>query len=229
MTKFWRSVMLAVLAILPGLILRIAGIPLAPLTEMLVSGLAILAAGFLLSWGVEAAEEHISRGLALAALALVTVLPEYVIDLYYAFQAGRDPGSDYVQYAAANMTGANRLLVGVGWPVIVLLYWWRRGKRAVELSRDNAVEICFLVFGSVYSFVIVLKERIDWTDFVFLFGLFAAYLWRLGKQPRREDDDEDEEEKLEVGPAAALSALPRSPQFAIIGMLAVVAGAIILI
>lgn len=214
------------LAILPGLAIRLGGLHLAPVADLAVSGLAILAAGFLLSWGVEAAEEHVSRGLALAVLALITVLPEYVIDLYYAFQAGRDPGSDYVQYAAANMTGANRLLVGLGWPVIVLLYWWRSGKRAVELGRNNAVEIGFLAVGSVYSFVIAYKGRIDWSDFVILFALFAAYLWCLGQLPRGEE--EEEEEEAEVGPAAALSALPRARQFTIIGALAVVAGAIIL-
>lgn len=226
MAKFWRSVALAILALLPGLAARLSGIHLAPVVDLAVSGLAILAAGFLLSWAVEAAEEHVSRGLAIAALALVTVLPEYVIDLYYAFQAGRDPASHYIQYAAANMTGANRLLVGLGWPAIALLYWWRADKRAVDLDPSNAVEVCFLALGSVYSFVIVLKGRIDWSDFIILFGLFAAYLWRLGQVPR--EDSGSAEEEAEVGPAAALQVLPRARQFAIIGALAVSAGAVIL-
>lgn len=211
---------------MPGLAARVSGIHLAPVVDLAVSGLSILAAGFLLSWAVEAAEEHVSRGLAIAALALITVLPEYVIDLYYAFQAGRDPASSYVQYAAANMTGANRLLVGLGWPAITLLYWWRAGKRAVDLDPSNAIEVCFLALGSVYSFVIVLKGRIDWSDFVILFGLFAAYLWRLGRAPR--EDGGNAEEEAEVGPAAALQALPRAHQFSIIGALAASAGAVIL-
>jgi hypothetical protein len=37
------------------------------------------------------------------------VLPEYAVDFYYAYAAGQDPSSNYVHYAAANMTGANRL------------------------------------------------------------------------------------------------------------------------
>ena len=229
MMRFWRAVMLAVLGLLPGLYFRFAATPMPPLAELAVSGAAMLSAGFLLSWGVEAAEDHVSRGLALAVLALITVLPEYVIDLYYAFQAGRDPTSNYVQYAAANMTGANRLLVGLGWPTIVLLYWWRSGKRAVELNRGNAVEVSFLAIGSIYSFVIVLKGQIDWSDFVILFALFGAYLWRLGKMPTGDDDDDDEEEGLEVGPAAALSALPRARQFTIIGGLAIAAGTVIML
>ena len=73
--------------------------------------------GFLLSWGAETAEQHIAQGLILAVVALVTVLPEYAVDLYYAYKAGLEgPQSQYVHYAAANMTGANRLLVGLAWP-----------------------------------------------------------------------------------------------------------------
>ena len=228
LTKFIVYVVLAVVTTLPGLTLRLAGVHLPPLMDAMVAGISILAAGFMLSWGVEAAEEHVSRGLALAVLALITVLPEYVVDIYYAFQGGRQPESHYVQFAAANMTGANRLLVGVGWPLIVLLYWWRSGKRSVELARDNAVEVSYLALGSAYSFVIVLKGQIDWFDFLVLFGLFASYLRRLGQLPKEKDDDE-EEEKVEVGPAAVLALLPRQRQFAIIGALAVFAAAVILI
>ncbi len=56
----------------------------------------------------------------------MTVLPEYAVDLYYAYQAGKvGPGSEYVHYAAANMTGANRLLVGLAWPLLVAIHWAR--------------------------------------------------------------------------------------------------------
>ncbi len=57
-----------------------------------------------------------------------------------------------------------------------------------------------------------------------LLGLFGAYLWRLSQLPRAEDT----EETAEVGPAAALTQLPRSQQWAIIAALAVVAAGIIL-
>ena len=226
MRKFWLFVALALAAAAPGVLLRLGGAHLSPVADAGIAGLAILAAGFLLSWGVEAAEEHVSRGLALAGLALVTVLPEFVVDFYYAFHGGQQPGSDYVQFAAANMTGANRLLVGAGWPVIVLLYWWRSGKKSVDLAWDNAVEISYLALGSLYAFVIVLKGRIDWFDALALFAIFAAYLWRLAKLPTRAEQADDEDEQ-EVGPGAALATLPRTQQFVLIAALAVVAGAII--
>lgn len=98
-------VALAFLATLPALLFRMLGLRPSPILDAAVFGAAILAAGFLLSWGAEAAEQHISRGLVLAAIALVTVLPEYAVDLYCAYQAGRmGPDSQYVHYAAANMT-----------------------------------------------------------------------------------------------------------------------------
>jgi cation:H+ antiporter len=219
--RFSFYVVLAVLAAVPGLAMRLTGTHVSPLVDVCTSGLAILGAGFMLSWGLETAEEHVSRGLALAVLALITVLPEYVVDIYYAFQGGRHPGSDYVQFAAANMTGANRLLVGLGWPLIVLLYWWRSGRRGVELGWSNSVEVSYLGLGSLYSFVIVLKGRIDWFDALALFCLFGAYLWRLGKLPR--DDDDDEQDEVEVGPAAVLAQLPRRQQYAAIAALAIFA------
>ena len=201
-----------------------------PLVATPLFGAALLGAGFLLSWGAEAAEKHVSQGLVVAALALVTVLPEYAVDVYYAFEAGRAPGSDYVRFAAANMTGANRLLVGVAWPLVVALAWWRRRKHAgavgsgIELEPHNAVEIGFLALASAYAFVIVLRNRITLLDTLVLLVIFGLYVWRTSKQPKGDDEDKDEE----PGPAAALAALPKARQFAVMGALTAVAAAIIL-
>lgn len=232
--RFWFALAIALLATLPALYLRFSEVQIGPAGTAAVAGIAILAAGFMLSWGVEAAEEHVSRGLALAVLALITVLPEFVVDFYYALRGGQDPASDYASYAAANMTGANRMLVGFGWPVIVLLYWWRGRRRQVALEPANAVEICFLALASAYSFVLWAKQRIDAFDAIVLVALYGAYLWRLSRLPRAvddrdDDDDDDDEEELEVGPGAALEALPRRRKFALMAALAIVAGAIIVL
>ncbi|MBN9940362.1 hypothetical protein JND29_14875, partial [Listeria monocytogenes] len=83
-------------AMIPAVILRIEGWRPNPLLDTFVFGAAILAAGFLLSWGAEAAEKRISAGLIVAIVALITVLPEYAVDFYYAYSAGANPGSNYV-------------------------------------------------------------------------------------------------------------------------------------
>ncbi len=222
MKKFAFYVALAVAVASPGLMMRAFGFHVSPVLDTLLFGVAILGAGFLLSWGAEAAEGHVSQGLALAVLALVTVLPEYAVDVYYTLQAGRHPGSHYVEFAAANMTGANRLLIGLAWPLIVLLFWWRSGKRAVSLSWENSAEISFLALASLYSFVITLKGRIDLFDTFVLAAIFAAYLWRVSKLPKADDDDDDE-----FDPATALRELPKRSQYAIMALLTVVAAGVI--
>ena len=226
MKKFILYVAFAVAATLPGLTIRLTGAHVPTLAAAVIFFVAILGAGFLLSWGAEAAEKHVSRGLAVAVLALVTVLPEYAVDIYFSYQAGAHPASKYVGFAAANMTGANRLLVGMGWPLIVLLFWWRSRKRGVQLFPQNSTEIVFLALSSIYAFVIVIKDRIDLFDTVFLIGVFAAYMWRLGKTPAADDDDD---EGFEVGPAAVLATLPKRRQYAAIAGLAVFAAFVIIV
>ncbi|GAB6196568.1 sodium:proton exchanger [Lysobacter xanthus] len=229
MRRFYLAVALALAAAAPALSLRMTGTPTTPAVAALLAGLAILGAGFMLSWSVEAAEGYVSRGLALAVLALITVLPEFVVDFVYGFKGGQLPGSDYVHYAAANMTGANRLLVGLGWPLIVLLYAWRTRRLGVELARDNAIEVIYLAIASLYSFVLVAKARITAWDAVVLFAVYGLYLWRLSRLPRASTDDDDDDDDGEVGPAAVLETLPRRQRFTIMGVLGLLAGAIILL
>ena len=225
MNRFLMLLGLAVAAILPAAVFRFGGLRPDPVLDTVVFGVAVLAAGFMLSWGAEAAEKRISQGLILALVALVTVLPEYAVDMYYAYQAGRAPESNYVHYAAANMTGANRLLIGVAWPLMAILHWFRTRQRAIPLATVNGVEIGFLLLASVYAFVIVLKNRIDVIDTVVLVGIFGAYLWMAGRVPKVDSalaaDDEP-------GPAAALSGLSPARQWAWMGGLTAVAAAVIL-
>lgn len=230
MRRLLTYLAIALLAASPAMYFRIDGLRPNPLVDAGAFGLAILAAGFILSWGAEAAESRVSQGLMLAGLALVTVLPEYAIDLYYAFQAGRVPDSDYVHYAAANMTGANRLLVGFAWPMIIFLNWWKRRGRSVDLLPSNRIELTFLFLASVYAFVIVFKNRIDIFDFIALLAIFGGYMWTVARLPVREhDDDDDDDDDQELGPAAILETLTPRAQWVWTGVLTLIAGTIILL
>ncbi|MCE9561338.1 MAG: MgtC/SapB family protein [Planctomycetes bacterium] len=42
------------------------------------------------------------------------------------------------------MTGANRLLIGLAWPLVVLLGWLRTRRRVVPLPWANSPEVAFL-------------------------------------------------------------------------------------
>ena len=61
-----------------------AGLATTPLGVAVWSGAGIFGAAFLLSWASEVAQLDITRALALAVLALIAVLPEYAVDVYFA-------------------------------------------------------------------------------------------------------------------------------------------------
>lgn len=235
MRRFLAYLTIAILAAIPAISFRFSGAALSPILGAGVFGAAILAAGFMLSWGAEAAEERVSQGLMIAGLALVTVLPEYAVDIYLAFRAGQLPGSDYVHYAAANMTGANRLLVGFGWSLVVILHWIKSRSRSVSLRESNKVELFFLAVATAYGFIIVWKNSIGVIDFVLLLAIFAGYIWRVSRDASAaagavdDNDDDEEQEEFEPGPAAALEQLSVRAQWIWTAVLSIMAGAIIVV
>lgn len=222
--EFVVPVGLAALAVVPALYLRVTGSSVGALGDMVLFGMAILAAGFLLSWGAEAAEKYIATGFVLAVVALITVLPEYAVDFYYAYRAGQDPASGYVAYAAANMTGANRLLIGLAWPLLVGLHWWRSRQRGITLQSENSVEIVFLALASAYAFVIVSKNRIGVFDFVVLGALFCLYLWRTSQAGNEEEEDDEE-----PGPGAVIAQWSPAWRWTAMAVMSLVAAGVILL
>ncbi|SEL46810.1 sodium:proton exchanger [Rhodococcus maanshanensis] len=210
--------------ILPALALRLWGMHPNPIAALLIYGAAVVAASFLLAWAAEAAQIDVSGGLAIAVLALVVVLPEYAVDLYFAYTAGHDPA--YVQYAAANMTGSNRLLMGIGWPLVVLISI-AAAKRvtgkpvtALALESDNRVELGFLLVAGVAAFVIPATGQIHLVFGAALLAWFGFYLYRLTRG--------DVEEPDLIGTAAAIGTLPdRTRRTTVISMFAVAAAVIV--
>ncbi|TFH19864.1 MAG: sodium:calcium antiporter, partial [Myxococcales bacterium] len=185
-----------------------------PIEIALSAGFGIFGAAFALTWAAEVAQLDIPAALSIAFLALIAVLPEYAIDIYFAWQAGQDP--TYVQYAAANMTGANRILIGLGWPVVVFAYAWRSGARAITLERQQGTEVLFLLMATAYSFVIPLKGTLSPLDSGVLVLLFAAYMYAVAR-------GEVEEPHLE-GSAELIASLSRPMRRAVTFGLFVVAG-----
>lgn len=224
-----RRVLLCLLIAAPAVVLRVSGARPDPVLDMLVFGAAIVAAAFLLAWAAEAARKDISGALAIALLAFIAVLPEYAVDLYYAFRSGSEP--EYEQFAAANMTGSNRLLLGFGWPLVVivaLLVARRRSRalgarppRALLIPRRGRLDIGFLALLAVIAFAIPLLGHIPvWLGLVLVAG-FGLYLWRAGLA-------EDDEEEEFVGSAALIAELPTAARRTTVIALFVVSAALIL-
>lgn len=156
-----------------------------PYITSLISGLAVLSSAFLISWCAETAEIDIPRSLSLAVVALLTVLPEYAVDVYFAWMAGKY-GGEYVHYATANMTGANRLLLGVGWSLVVITAMIKLKKLKVELDEGLRLETTVLLIATLYSFTIPLKGCIHPIDSFILISLFFFYIYLATKAYREE-------------------------------------------
>ena len=189
---------------LPGIVLRLAGIHPDPIPGAIIFGLAILAAAFLLSWGAETAELDISQGLALAIIAIIAVLPEYAVDFVLAWNAGADPAEAERGLAIANMTGGNRLLIGVGWPIVFFLFFYLTRLKDLIVDRHRSLELTFLTIATLYVIFIPLRHHVSIIDSIVLVSLFVIYLYFTSKV-------ESEHVEL-VGPARAMGALTDAPR-----------------
>ncbi|HEX7520594.1 MAG TPA: sodium/calcium exchanger protein, partial [Acidimicrobiia bacterium] len=108
----------------PGLALRITGAHSPDWLAAVCFGLAVVGAAFILAWSAEVLQLDVSQGLTLAVVALIAVMPEYAVDFAFTWKAGKNP-EKYAPLALANMTGGNRLLIGIGWSMVVLVAAWR--------------------------------------------------------------------------------------------------------
>jgi cation:H+ antiporter len=223
------SFLAALLGPIPGVGVRL-GLVNAPLVlETTLYGVTILGAAFLLAWAAEVAQLDISQTLAIAVLALIAVLPEYAVDLFLAYNAGQDHRvgltvgeSEAHHYAIANMTGANRLLIGVGWALVVLVFWWKARSRQVTLRSAQRTDVGFLLVATLWAFSIPIRAELGILDLVVLGGLFVAYIFRAARE-------EVEHPEL-VGAAAALGALPKvQRRLATVGLFLYSAVAILLV
>jgi cation:H+ antiporter len=217
---FWLLIAGTVLVGAPGLVLRLAGVELAPALGSLVFGLAILAAAFLLGWAAETAEIDISAGLALAIIALITVLPEYAVSFVLAYDAGSDPAVAAQGLAIANMTGGNRLLIGVGWPIVFWLFYLRSRRSQLAVDRHRSLELAFLTVATLYGISLPLRDTITLMDAAVLITIFVIYMFFTTRQ-------EAEEAEL-VGPAKAMGVLPDTRRRVVVAALLIFSAAVIL-
>jgi cation:H+ antiporter len=212
---------------------------LSTVLQVLVAGSAVLGASFLLAWGAETAEKDVPRAFALAVLAVLAVAPEYAVDALYAYQAGANPGSGGGDLAVANMTGANRILIGLGWSGIALFSIYKarssgdtavdRGdgflSSAVKLDESIATEILFLTAATVWAFLVPFGllgggRGIDIVDMLVLVGLYVTYIFVIIR-------GDIEESEAHVGVPAYLQGFGRQLRIPIVLGLFVYSGFLI--
>ena len=232
-------ILVAFASTLPGVWLRLTSDHPDPLLAALLFGMAIVGAAFMISWAAEIIQLDVGGGLALAILALIAVLPEYAVDFVLTAEAGREfaetgAAEQYGPLALANMTGANQLLIGFGWPLVILLGTWRVRRSGatpeaaematattVNLSRTQSVDIAYLAIASLYGMTLFLKETLNLFDTLVLVGIYIAYMIRLsGATP---------EHPHLVGPSAYIAMMPRLRRRVINYLLFILSGAAIIL
>jgi len=232
MRKALLTMLVALAAGLPALLLRLAGAhpdeaagtiawsggQLSAPVASLVFGIGVLAGAFVVSWAAELMQFDVSRNLATAMVALLAVLPEYTVDIYLAWTAATVPAN--APLALANMTGANRLLIGIGWPAIALAVLWTRGQKLIRIERSRWGETFFLALATLYSFVVPLKGSLNLFDSIVFLAIFGFYLRYVTRQ-------EVHEPELEGGPVGIIGGLPTATRRLVTAALFAYAGAVL--
>ena len=115
------------------------------------------------------------------------------------------------------MTGANRLLLGLGWPMIFFVAFWssrRKGQAFTEIRLDwrNTPEILFLLVATLYAFVIVLKHTFSLVDSAILILIYGLYIFTALRTSERKVEGTDREEATEEEEEAVVGVAARTKQ-----------------
>lgn len=162
----------------------------------------VLLAAIMIAWGAEVGQFIVSQGMSLAILAWLQVLPEFTVEAAITHNAALDPSK--LGLITANFTGANRLLVGVGWPLIffVSFYFYRREARKckdgcervgayhVQLSEDHSVEVMALLVATILFLFVYFKGTLTWMDSALLIGVYVGYLAILSRLPPESEEEQ---------------------------------------
>ncbi len=164
----------------------------------------VILAAILISWGAETAQFLVSQGLAIAFIALLQVVPEFMVEATVAWRGETN-------LMLANVTGSNRLLMGVGWSMVFIVadvanrLKTGHGIPYIELRRETYVQVLMLMISSGYFAFVIWHGRLDVVDGVFLLAFFAVYMILLKRLP--EEDAEKKEDLLTM--PRYLATIPR--------------------
>ena len=224
--RLWTMIVVLLLLGVPGAVVRFSGLDVDPVVAAAVFGVGIVAGAFLLSWAAEVAEMDVSASLAIAVLAFIAVLPEYAIEAVLAWDAGSsfDAATGAVtgetSRVAANVTGSNRLLIGLGWSAVILIFWFKR-RRVLDMRGEMGLEIAMLAIATAATAIIFFVGQVHILLAVGLIVLYVGYLWTGSTREAEEPDL--------IGAAALIGSLPTVWRRSMVVFLFVFAAGVILV
>jgi len=190
-TSSWLLILAFAALGLPSFAMVIGDVHLDPILSAMIFGLGIVGGAFLISWAAEAAQVDISASFAIAILALIAILPEYAVEAVLAWEAGQSyvlasqggqvfsagaAVTDEMERVAANVTGANRLLIGLGWSAVILIFWIKR-RMTLNLSGTMGLELIMLSLATTVTFLIFFMQQVHMIVGVALIAMYFVYLW----------------------------------------------------
>ncbi|MDP4008706.1 MAG: hypothetical protein Q8P68_05950 [Candidatus Peregrinibacteria bacterium] len=152
------------------------------LVSLAIYSVAILLGAMIIAWAAEASEVVISQGLALAIVAWLQVFPEFMIEATIAW-------SKDVPNMLANFTGANRILTGVGWPLVFFVTMFFHHKKTgkfikeIQLENEHSAEIVFFMVATIYSIWIYMQGKLTIFDAFVMISIYVTYLYFVSKLP----------------------------------------------
>jgi cation:H+ antiporter len=177
------------------LLLSTTSIPEMSPSAVLWTAPSILMAAMLIAWAAESAQYFIAQGFALAILAWLQTLPEFAVEAVFAWK-------QQVPLLLANLTGALRLLTGLGWPMIYFTAAMFHRKRhhtplrEIELAEEQCIEVMGLLVCMAYVAVIWWKGSLNLLDAAVLIAIYIGYLIVLGHMPPEKAEAVDELERI---------------------------------
>ncbi len=203
-------------------LLIVSAIPIAGPSSLLWTAPGILAAAMLIAWAAESAQFFMAQGFALAILAWLQTLPEFAVEAVLAWR-------QQVPLLMANLTGALRLLTGLGWPMIYFTaaaFHRKRSGRSlgpIRLKAEHCVEVVGLAAAMAYMVVVWWKGSLNLVDAGVLIAVYMAYLVLLTRMPPEDAETVDHLERI---PRAIVLA-PKGVRVAVIAGLFLAGGALI--
>ena len=156
-------------------------------------GFSIFSAALIISWAAESSEKDISGSFVIAIIALIAVLPEYAIETVLAYTAGQSYKlnnfvfTNRVGYVSANVTGANRLLAGLGWPLIMLINMLKNNQ-SLNIKNNNKLELLVLGIGAISMIIAsIIKFQPIFISFVLII-IYLIYLFITSKKESTESE-----------------------------------------
>jgi cation:H+ antiporter len=156
-------------------------------------GFSIFSAALIISWAAESSEKDISGSFVIAIIALIAVLPEYAIETVLAYTAGQSYKlnnfvfTNRVGYVSANVTGANRLLAGFGWPLIMLINMLKNNQ-SLNIKNNNKLELLVLGIGAISMIIAsIIKFQPIFISFILII-IYLIYLFITSKKESTESE-----------------------------------------